>query len=221
MMKKPALLPRHISARLKWARKHFSWTTEWTNVVFSDEKKFNLDGPDGFSYYWHDLRSDPKFKFSRNFGGGSLMFWAAFSMHGKTPMLKMTTRMNSRKYTEMLEDSLVPFVDENHEEDLIFQQDNAAIHVSRESKSWFEARDIDLLPWPARSPDLNPIENLWGILAREVYKNGQQYETVQELEVAIRNAWCEIPIKTLETLVNSMPKRLFELVKNGGKQIGK
>lgn len=219
MMKLPALDPRHITKRLQWARKHHTWTTEWTNVVFSDEKKFNLDGPDGFASYWHDLRQEPKSTYSRNFGGGSLMFWAAFSMHGKTPMMKISGRMNSKKYTELQEDSLIPFADEHHEEDLIFQQDNAAIHVSRESKSWFEGKGIDLLEWPARSPDLNPIENLWGIVAREVYKNGKQYGTVQALEVGIRNAWREVRIETLETLVNSMPNRLFNLVKNGGKQL--
>lgn len=219
MMKTPRLEPRHISARMQWAQKHFSWTTEWVNVVFSDEKKFNFDGPDGFSCYWHDLRKEKKFKYSRNFGGGSLMVWAAFSMHGKTPLIKISGRMNSKDYNDMLEDNLIPFVDEFHAEDLIFQQDNAAIHVSRESISWFEGKEIDLLEWPARSPDLNPIENLWGILARDVYRNGKQYTTIQELEVGVRNAWRETRIQVLETLVNSMPKRVYELVKKQGKHL--
>lgn len=218
-MKIPSLKPQHTEARLAWARKHMTWTTEWTNVVFSDEKKFNLDGPDGFQYYWHDLRKDPQFFKKRNFGGGSLMLWAAFSMHGRTHLCKCDGRMDSKKYINMLETELITFTDDKMDGDFIFQQDNAAIHVSRQSRAWFQEKDIDLLDWPACSPDLNPIENLWGILVRRVYANGRQFATVPELYVAVCIAWREIPQNTIDSLINSMPKRIFEVIKRGGKQL--
>ena len=47
--------------------------------------------------------------------------------------------------------------------------------------------------WPALLPDLNPIENIWGILAKEVYKNGQTYKNTSDLWDAICKAWYEIP----------------------------
>ena len=50
----------------------------WARTFFSDEKKWNLDGPDGLKYYWHCLRNDPKVAFSRQNGGGSVMVWGAF-----------------------------------------------------------------------------------------------------------------------------------------------
>jgi len=50
-VRKPALKPHHIEARLKWAQEHMTWDQQWRTVIFSDEKKFNLDGPDGFRYY--------------------------------------------------------------------------------------------------------------------------------------------------------------------------
>ncbi|KAI8120489.1 Transposable element Tc3 transposase [Lucilia cuprina] len=59
---------------------------KWEKVLFSDEKKFNLDGPDGFQYYWHDLQKDKEVRMSRNFGGGSLMIWGGFSIKGKLPL---------------------------------------------------------------------------------------------------------------------------------------
>ena len=76
------------------------------------------------------------------------------------------------------------------------------IHSSRLSKKWFEDKHIKLLEWPARSPDLNPIENLWRTMASQVYAGGRQFASVQELEVAVRNSWRETRIELLETLVN-------------------
>ena len=218
-MKAPYLKPHHIKARLDWAKVHMNWTTEWTRVIFSDEKKFNLDGPDGCQYYWQDISKTKEVKLSRNFGGGSLMVWAEFSAQGKTPILKVKGRMNSTAYIEMIEDVLIDFTDQNMDGDFIFQQDNAAIHVSRQSKDWFNSKEIELLDWSACSPDLNPIENLWGILCRKVYAGGRQFNTVAELEVAVRNSWREIRIETLEALVNSMPNRVFEVIRCQGKKI--
>ncbi|GBL69355.1 hypothetical protein AVEN_198074-1 [Araneus ventricosus] len=50
-----------------------SWTTEWTSVIFSDEKRFDLDGPDGFHYYWHCLKQKEQYYSTRQQGGGSLI----------------------------------------------------------------------------------------------------------------------------------------------------
>jgi transposase len=73
------------------------------------------------------------------------------------------------------------------------------------------------MKWPSKSPDLNPIENLWGILVRRVYKNGRQYNSVSELKAAIRNEWSKIGLETLRNLINSVPNRVFEVIfKKGG-----
>ena len=77
-LKKPPLTKLHKKERLKFAENRITWTDKWKTVIFSDEKKFNLDGPDGFQYYWHDLRDQRDITMSRNFGGCSVMIWAAF-----------------------------------------------------------------------------------------------------------------------------------------------
>lgn len=213
---KPRLTAVHREKRLDFAKKYMSWTSEWQKVIFSDEKKFNLDGPDCYSCYWHDLRKHDVVRSKRNFGGGSVMVWGAFSQHGKLPICFITTRMNSQMYIDLLEDVLITHLDSCAEEDTIFQQDNASIHVSRSTKDWFASKNICLLDWPACSPDCNPIENLWGILAGKVYANGRQFANVNDLKAAIRASWSEIDLNCLKNLTDSMPKRIFAVIQSKG-----
>ncbi|GBM53838.1 hypothetical protein AVEN_261226-1 [Araneus ventricosus] len=72
MKKKPALKPHHKSQRMLWSRNHMSYGPKWQLVIFSDEKKWNLDGPDDSASYWHNLSKEPRF-FSYKQGGGSEM----------------------------------------------------------------------------------------------------------------------------------------------------
>ena len=67
----------------------------------------------------------------------------------------------------------------------------------------------------ACSPDLNPIENLWGIL-RKVYENGKQFQYTLDLKTRIREAWNKISIETIQNLVTSMSSRIFEVITNSG-----
>lgn len=68
-VKKSQLKQNHKTARLEFAKSHMDWTDKWQTVIFSDEKKINLDGPDGFSCYWRDLRKNNPPNLSRNFKG--------------------------------------------------------------------------------------------------------------------------------------------------------
>jgi hypothetical protein len=107
--------------------------------------------------------------------------------------------MKSKDYTDVL----IPFF-EDLDEDLVFQQENASIHASKLTNQWFQLKEIELLSWPSRSSDLNPIKNLWGILASKVYANGRQFASVEELKARIKTCWEEIEVAKIEKLVDSM-----------------
>jgi len=216
MKAKPVLTKLHKQVRLGWAKDHMSWTKEWNNVVFTDEKKWNLDGPDGFHYYWHDLRKEQKTLSKRQSGGGSVIIWGGFGKRGKTPVVFLTGNQTSADYIEVLQNHLIPFGRRIGGQRWTLQQDNASIHSSRITKEWFASQSLRVLSWPSKSPDLNPIENLWGMLSRMVYANGKQYSNVGELRQSIQLAWDELDKERLGKLVDSMPNRVYEVISKGG-----
>jgi transposase len=212
----PALTERHKANRLKWAQTHMTWNQEWDKIVWSDEKKFNLDGPDGLHYYWHDIRKEKMFSVRRGMGGGGVMIWAAFGHFGKSDLSFITTKLNANGYRELLEEHLDDISQKFGDSEWTFQQDNAPIHRAKANFPWFRSKNINLLEWPALSPDLNPLENVWGILARRVYAEGRQFSDVEELKRAIVGVWNEISLEDLRKHSDSMPNRIFEVIKNQG-----
>ncbi|KAG2993136.1 hypothetical protein PC118_g4170 [Phytophthora cactorum] len=110
---------------------------------------------------------------------------------------------------------MLPFAHKNYGVDFVFMQDNASIHASIETKSFFQEIGVQLLDWPARSPDLNPIENVWAILARKVYSHGKQYNSLQDLTAAVMDTWDSVTINELRDLIDTMPSRCFEVARKG------
>jgi len=122
----PYLLARHKTARIAWARTHLEWgAVNWEKVIFTDEKKFNLDGPDGLSYYWQDLCSTPEVLSKRQQGGASVMAWGAVSFHGICDLMDTRTTMDAKAYCEILEECLLPFAAETMGENWRLQHDGA------------------------------------------------------------------------------------------------
>lgn len=195
-----------------------AWKSEWRKVVWSDEKKFNLDGPDGLLYYWHDLRKEKMFSLKRAHGGGSVMIWACFGYFGIGNLAVIDGRLNAVGYCELLEKYLLPSGERCAGENYVFQHDNASIHRAKVTKEWLEAQNIDVMAWPALSPDLNPIENLWGILARRVYAGGRQYLNAATLKNAIYEEWSHLTLQDIQPFALSMPNRIFDVIRlNGNK----
>ena len=101
--------------------------------------------------------------------------------------------------------------------DYIFQQVNVPVHTSRLARSYFNENNISVLPWPARSPDFDIIENCWAQLDRGVYANGKQHEHVKELKNAIVREWDTLSQNYIQKLYKSIPNRTLEVIENKGR----
>ena len=86
-----------------------TWKVEWKKVLFSDERKFNLDGPNGAAYYWHDLRKEEKIFSKHQQGGQSLMVWAGFGYRGQMNITFAEGQMNATDYQDPLDIHFLPF----------------------------------------------------------------------------------------------------------------
>ncbi|KAG3254596.1 hypothetical protein PI124_g875 [Phytophthora idaei] len=93
----PPLTAAHKTARMNWAEEPILKPDKWISAIFSNEKKFNLDGPDGFKCYWRGMRRPAQSYVRRQNGGGSIMVWTAFSAAGKSQVAILRGRQNSAR----------------------------------------------------------------------------------------------------------------------------
>lgn len=126
--------------------------------------------------------------------------------------------VNSDRYIKLLRDNLAECFANTGTE--ILQQDGAPCHTSRASKKWLSDHEVDYIEdWPGQSPDISPIENLWGIMKARLRR--EDTSTISKLEVAIRKVWGEIPPTHCQNLASSLPERLKKVVKAKGFPINK
>ena len=101
----------------------------------------------------------------------SVMVWGAIAYGNKLQLVCVDHRMNAKKYIEMLDDYVIHVIQAEMGEDAIFQQDNAPCHQAHQTLTYLADQVLEVLDWPPKSPDLNPIENVWSILSALVYTN--------------------------------------------------
>lgn len=145
------------------------------------------------------------------------MAWSCFYYYRVGKLVAMVGKPDSAKYyAPLLNNKLLPYAVVTMEERWIFQQDNAAIPRSALKRSWFTENNVDVLPWHLHFPDLNPIENLWGIVVRSVYGNGRQFEAFIDLWDCIVQTWESLGDEVLRSLVASIQKRFIEFLQKNG-----
>ncbi|CAF1974978.1 unnamed protein product [Rotaria magnacalcarata] len=165
--RKPYRKPSHCSARLKFTKQCSNWNfSDWKTVIFSDESHFEVFNRKKKSFVRHlPSKSDKSFNFQPlvQGDGRSIGVWGIMTGKGVSPLVFYDGRMNGQNYISVIEPVLLPFIEKNFDPDVTwyYVQDNAPCHKSAFSMKRFTKNKINLLDWPAVSPEFNVIENLW------------------------------------------------------------
>ena len=133
---------------------------------------------------------------------------------GKTSVKIIVEGMNSVRYINLIKEQINNHAERISGPDYIFQQDNAPVRTSILVQSHFNENYISILAWPARSLELNIIENFWVELVHGVYANGKQYQHVQELKNAIVREWDTLSQNFFQKLYKSIANRTIEVIEN-------
>ncbi|KAG0927047.1 hypothetical protein G6F32_013005 [Rhizopus arrhizus] len=203
--KKPLLSAKNIRNRLSWCMAHKDWTIDdWKRVIWSDETKINRFNSDGRTWAW--IRSGESLKSHHvkttvKHGGGSIMLWSAITYNGVGWMCKINGNMDKELYKEILEDKL-----------------ECTIEYGVIVKEYLQKQSYTVLQWPAQSPDLNPIENMWSLLKRRL----NDYETapkgMNELYERVTKVWCDLmKPEECQKVIESMPQRIHKCIQNKGR----
>lgn len=223
--KKPLLSAENVNRRLSFATMFVSQPTDyWNDVIFCDETKIMLYYNDGPSRVWRKALTSLE---ARNiiptvkFGKLSVMVWGCISSRGVGELAFIDTTMDAQHYLSILKSHLINSANKfgfisNNKPHFKFYQDNDPKHKAHMVRMWLLYNCGKVMDAPAQSPDLNPIENLWVHLKKNVAKRQPKNRTA--LKTAIQEEWQKIPNNyNLEKLVHSMTKRLQCVIDaNGG-----
>ena len=180
--KKITLTKKHKGARLECAKRWLTMHVDFKAVIFSDEKRFKFDGPDGWCTW--SRRGEPVVLNKRQIGGGGVSVLGMIFANGNISSEWLKGGQNSESYKQLLDEKALPRIRREIGNDFVLQQDNCSIHVSKLMKEWMAKVNMTTLEWPVRSPDLNLIENIWEMLAQlvhdgpEIMKEAQLWERI-------------------------------------------
>jgi len=214
--RKPLLTAKHMTNRKKWCQAYSALSQEdWKKFIYSDECRFQT-----YSNVSRVVRRPRNSRFchkyvvkTSKYAGASIMVWGAIKGDGTRILVRCPKRLNARAYQEVLESGLPQLYDP----DCVFVQDNAPCHKSRTTLDYLDMKGVCLLTdWPAQSPDINIIENLWSILKAKVCRT--QPKSEGDLWKAIQKEFNDIDPSVIINLYDSLPRRVAAVLKSKGAQ---
>jgi len=220
-IKAPRLQRCHRVARLEFGRQHQNWNdNQWGQILFTDESRFCINSIDGRErLYRRQGEQNAPFNFTTtvSFGGGSIMVWGGICLGARTELVVVDggALTADRYIRDILQDHVVPFapyIGEN----FVLMHDNARPHVAHIVTDFLNEVGIPTLNWPACSPDLNPIEHVWDMLARRLRSRRRAVQSREELRVALIEEWDRLPQELIDNLINSMRRRMTAVVRARG-----
>ena len=224
--KTPPITKKHKRKRIEWAKANMK--TNFSHVIFTDECRATLDGPDGWSKGWLREGVPLPTRIRRQQGGGGVMFWAGIVGETLVGPFKVPegVKITSDAYINFLTKNFIPWYKKQplqFKRKAILMHDGAPSHSAKKTVAFLEKngfKDSRLMKWPSVSPDLNPIENLWAMIKRRLYVGGRQFTTKNELWEEIQTVSKSITSEEIINLVSSVDNRLIKVLQKSGSHIG-
>ncbi len=220
---KPFLTTKHITARLNWCIIREQWSMQqWYKVAFTDESSFTLRHPKNYARVWRleGTRYEsnnmlPAFKS----GYVSLSVRGLFSARGRSPFVCIVGTLTQSKYIEILNNYVIPFKSTHYSEanGFIYQHDGCGPHHAKKVSEFLDSSGVEVLPCPAQSPDLNPIENVWSITKPRLRNLTTYPSTPDQLFKYLWSIWNELPETYFTKLGTSMGSRCTAIKNVSGK----
>lgn len=212
------LTREHMRARLEWCIERDQWGEGWNHVIFSDESRFCLWKSDGrlrVRRRRNDRRDLASVQRRHTGLTPGVMVWGAISLGHRSPLVFIDGSLNARRYINLvLQPVLLPYIQQIPGS--TFQQDNARAHTAVMTRDFLQMNNVLVLPWPARSPDLSPIEHVWDMMGRRLQHLRRPPNTLVELRQQVEIAWNEIPQEDIDSLISGMPRRTAECIRVRG-----
>ncbi|CAL1274870.1 unnamed protein product [Larinioides sclopetarius] len=209
MSTRQPLAMQHRERRRVWCADRQSWIQERHNVVFSDESRFCVQYSDGYIRVWRfrrDRTLPSCIRYRHTGTAPGRIVWVAIGYKIRASLVRIDGNLNADRYIyDILRSVVVPYL--QGLPNTIFQQDNAKPHVARRVRSFLDTQGIRLLPWPARSPDLSPIENIWSWVAEILARHPSPANRVVEVWHRLKAAWNELPVSVIQDQFDSISKQ--------------
>ncbi|GFU06236.1 transposable element Tcb2 transposase [Trichonephila clavipes] len=206
------LTPAHRRRRSLWCREHRNWRdNEWGRVLFTDESRFSLKSDSHRILIWRERGSRNHLSniIERDrYGGRGVLVWGGVMLGSRTGLhIFDAGAVNGTRYCNEI---LLPYVRLFRGAmglQFLFMDDNAPCHRTVAAEQLLESEVIERMDWPARSPDLNPIEHVWDFLGRRLTARTLPPVTIRELRLALQDEWAAMPQQLIDTLILSMGRR--------------
>ena len=214
---RPHLTPHHWRCRLVFSRKHLQFGRQrLRNILWTDESKFNLDFNDVCRRVWRQTNErfrDCCVAEHDRFGVGSVLVWAGIFYDGCTDLyVIMNGAVTGARYRdEILHPIVCPYAGAIGQ-DFLLMDDNARPHRAWVVDQYLQQEGVERMQWPAKSPDLNPIDHCWEIPQRRVSARARQPKTVKELQNMLVQEWHRIPMANIRRLILSFPRKCQEVI---------
>lgn len=197
--------------RVEWAKLHLN--DDWENTIFCDESSMQLQA--NTIKFW--VRKGKRVYKTYPKNRKKLMFWGAFCSKTKFPLYFIEKKMDSKLYCTILRKNLLPLARQQFDNDFNILQDNDPKHNSEYTTNWMDTNVLNIVQIPPYSPELNPIENLWRTLKRNVEQRCPQ--NLNDLKKFLLDEWEKIKTEEIQTLVNSMNNRIQAIIHSKGNRI--